>query len=230
MKSSGVYIIYFIGGNRIYIGSTKDFVKRKSDHLVSMRLGKHSSPKMNVYFNRYGECNFRMEIIEELPPILPLLKEREQWYMDEYIFAKDDEKFRLYAMNICPEAYSIRGRKVTANRERKSSKGKDNHFFGKKHKESSKQKMSLAKRGRCPQHILERNANPPTGADNPGSKPVYQLTLENEIVALWANARDADRETGKTDYRLISAVCLGKRKSHFGCKWMYVEDYNKLSL
>ena len=51
-------------------------------------------------------------------------------------------------------------------------------------------------------------------------KQVKQLTLSGELISTFDSISQADRITG-SDFRLISAVCLGKRKTHNNFKWQY---------
>ncbi len=51
-------------------------------------------------------------------------------------------------------------------------------------------------------------------------KSVKQLTKHGIFVSIFESISQAARETG-SDFRLISAVCLGKRKSHNNFKWQF---------
>ena len=54
-------------------------------------------------------------------------------------------------------------------------------------------------------------------------KRVKMITLNGELVAIFNCLKECEEETDiSADYRLISAVCLGKRKSHAGYRWEYV--------
>ena len=58
------------------------------------------------------------------------------------------------------------------------------------------------------------------GKDNPRSKPVIQLTLDNVIVANCSGAREAARQIGGHQ-TAISACCRGEQKTAYGFKWQY---------
>ena len=51
------------------------------------------------------------------------------------------------------------------------------------------------------------------------SKPVYQYTLDGELVKIWSSTI----ECGRNGYQQanVSACCLGKRKSHKGHRWSF---------
>jgi group I intron endonuclease len=61
----GVYRIYFIGNDKSYIGLTKGFKGRSNQHLRVLRQDKHFNIYLQRAFNKYGEDNFRIELIEE---------------------------------------------------------------------------------------------------------------------------------------------------------------------
>ena len=59
-----------------------------------------------------------------------------------------------------------------------------------------------------------------SGKDNPTSKQVIQLTLDNQIVKIWDCMNDVQRELGYNSAH-ISECCKGKRKTSNGYKWCY---------
>lgn len=79
--NSGIYIIKNIINCKIYVGSTKDFDKRKHKHFLDLKNGKHSSIKLQRAYNKYGVDNFVFEIIEKLPYVKDIQK-REQFWID----------------------------------------------------------------------------------------------------------------------------------------------------
>ena len=58
------------------------------------------------------------------------------------------------------------------------------------------------------------------GKDNPTSKQVIQLTLNNEVVMIWDSVMDVQRELGYNQGN-ISNCCKGIYKSSHGYKWVY---------
>lgn len=63
------------------------------------------------------------------------------------------------------------------------------------------------------------------GKNNPFSKKVVQLTLEDNCIKIWDSASDTGRNGFLTSK--VAACCRGERKTHKGFKWMYYEDYIK---
>ena len=57
---------------------------------------------------------------------------------------------------------------------------------------------------------------------NASKKPVAQIDLSTgEIIATFESAREASRQTG-ANYRNISQVCRGDKKTHMGYGWKFI--------
>jgi group I intron endonuclease len=80
MIKTGIYRISSLIDNRIYIGSTIDFEKRKSAHLFHLKKGSHHSILLQRFFVKYGIEFLLFEIIEECEK--SFLIKREQFYID----------------------------------------------------------------------------------------------------------------------------------------------------
>ena len=57
-------------------------------------------------------------------------------------------------------------------------------------------------------------------------RAVVQLSMAGEFVAQYISVSEACRQVGAQDSK-ISNSCSGKRKSHAGFRWMYLDDYEK---
>ena len=55
------------------------------------------------------------------------------------------------------------------------------------------------------------------------SKPIKQLSLDGELIAIWKSSMEIYRQK-KYDYSLICKCCRGERNKHKGFKWEYVTD------
>ena len=82
-------------------------------------------------------------------------------------------------------------------KSRRPYKGEGNPFFGKKHKEVSKQSIALTQ-----------------------SNPVCQYTMYSIFVAVYPSIIEAERQTGISNGN-ISSVCSGKRKTAGGYIWKF---------
>lgn len=101
-NNAGIYVIHCIPDNRIYIGSTENMLKRKSQHLGALKSNKHHSFLLQVAFNELGEHNFKFYILqifdskvrfedqnreaEEIKRILKReMKSGEQYFLTSYL-------------------------------------------------------------------------------------------------------------------------------------------------
>lgn len=62
---------------KLYIGSTKNYKTRWVQHLSELRNNKHSNQHLQNSWNKYGEDNFRFEIVVEIPLADQFRKEQE---------------------------------------------------------------------------------------------------------------------------------------------------------
>lgn len=76
----GIYRIYFIGSNKSYIGLSKGFKGRRNQHLRELKKGTHFNIYLQRAFNKYGENNFRIELIEECDE--SELMQKEKYYIE----------------------------------------------------------------------------------------------------------------------------------------------------
>lgn len=77
---SGIYCIKNLFDNKIYIGSSIDINKRKTQHFSALRNNRHHSNYLQRSFNKYKEENFCFFILEEC--LNSLLLVREQHFID----------------------------------------------------------------------------------------------------------------------------------------------------
>lgn len=65
MKTVGIYKITNTIDGKIYIGQTVNYEKRKTRHLNSLKNGNHHNEHLQKSFNKYGEDQFKIELIQE---------------------------------------------------------------------------------------------------------------------------------------------------------------------
>lgn len=136
----GIYRIYFKEQPELlYIGSTKDFVKRRSEHLRELKKNTHHSPILQNYYNKYK--NPIIEIVEECLEIDRLKIEQEHI-----------DKFKPF-FNISISATApMEGRKhgvetLEKFKRRKVKKGLEHHLTGKKLKSEHINKIIKSRQG-----------------------------------------------------------------------------------
>ena len=76
-----IYKITCTANDTFYIGSTKNFDKRKRSHLNTLQLQKHVNTILQHTFNKYGIDTFKFEIVEEILDESQLFI-REQYWID----------------------------------------------------------------------------------------------------------------------------------------------------
>lgn len=76
----GIYKIVNLIDNKVYIGQSKMLEIRKEQHFQKLRANKHGNRYLQFAFNKYGEENFKFEIIEECEN----LNERETYWFNYY--------------------------------------------------------------------------------------------------------------------------------------------------
>ena len=112
MAITGVYKITNIVTNQIYIGSSIKITQRFKEHLKYLRGNYHHSGKLQNSFNKYGEENFKFDVLEECSKEVYL--QREQHFIDIL-----DPFF-----NICKVAGNCTGRKFSEETKKKMSLAK----------------------------------------------------------------------------------------------------------
>lgn len=91
---TGVYIITNKVTNHIYIGSTtKSFSHRWGIHRLDLRRKKHHNSYLQNAWNKYGENNFKFEILELCDKSICI--EREQFWMDTKMCYQRDIGYNL---------------------------------------------------------------------------------------------------------------------------------------
>lgn len=129
----GVYCIRFGLNERIYIGSAMRCSTRKGQHLYKLRRNCHDNPKLQNYFNKYGEELFSFHVLEHLPKAsFKEVRMKEQEYLNRY-FAQEyitsdfkDRRFDALLLNVSPEVGLVR---VHWTEKRKEAQRERNRNF-----------------------------------------------------------------------------------------------------
>lgn len=80
MSDSGIYAILQLSTGRHYVGSAKSLSLRWNKHLSDLRKNRHHNQKLQRAWNKYGEGDFRFDVIEKCEA--EDLVEREQFFID----------------------------------------------------------------------------------------------------------------------------------------------------
>ena len=216
---SGIYKIRNILNNKLYIGSTKQFILRFSTHKNLLRKNKHENPYLQNSWNKYGEENFKFEILIELSnsELDNILK------LEEETIVKYNTLNRKYGYNICKVGKSRLGTKWSEESKLKRT-GKGNPMFGKGYLRTGKNNPMFGKT--LTKLHKERMSKSLTGLKKPmisikQSKPVNQIDMNTlKIINKYKSVTIASK---KTNILHIGEVCNNKRNSAGGFKWKWNE-------
>ena len=165
---TGIYRITNLKNNKVYIGQAVDIEKRLEGHKRNLRGNYHINKHLQNAWNKYGEENFKFEIIEECEE--DKLTEREQYWIDYYGGINDiinynlrdaDMRGHLSEETKMKMSEYWKGRTFSIETKRKMSEnhadvsGKNNPMYGtlggmygKKHSIEWKQKASERFKGK----------------------------------------------------------------------------------
>ena len=124
-SNAGIYVIFNKANDRRYVGSSLNINRRVKKHLNKLRKGDHDNSYLQRSFDKYGESNHEIHIVEECDP--ELLTKMECKWISEYKSINRKFGFNLTEDPMHP------GRLCDEAREKisKAKKGESHHFWGK---------------------------------------------------------------------------------------------------
>lgn len=82
MLNSGVYGIFSKIDDRVYIGSAKNFKKRKKDHFDKLKSNCHGNKYLQNFVSKYGIENIDFKVLATCPSEYCI--KLEQWFLNQY--------------------------------------------------------------------------------------------------------------------------------------------------
>lgn len=211
-----VYIHTNNVNGKVYIGITSrdPFVRWANGH------GYKHSGRFDKAIKKYGWDSFKHEVV------ISGISQEDAYAWEKALIAMYDSTNRKKGYNVseggegrCGEV-SKKTKKILS-RIGHTKTGALNNFYGRKHSEKSKEKMSIAKHNNPNTHLNALNAG--LASKKVIDKPVLQFTTDGQFVARHNSITDASLLlNGKKDSH-IGAVCTGKRKTCLGYVWKYEE-------
>lgn len=213
----GVYKIINKINGKMYIGSSINLKKRKTDHFKPYRINRLKHLPIYEAMIEFGRDNFKFEVIEECSE--KDLLERENYYLDKY-------KTYENGYNVSSKAITMHDEKLfDENAERLRKMNNKNWADEEYRKQMSKANSDLQKeRLKNPEYLAEKSKQLKKYTDSI-KKPVGKYDKQGNLIATYEGVRDAERKTGINSQQ-ISAVALGKprRKSAGGYVWKYLQE------
>lgn len=207
---TGIYIIQNLINNKGYIGKSVNIENRFIRHLSELRHNRHCNPYLQKAFNKYGENNFKLNILEECNE--KALDNKEKYWikyykdkkicelynitdggtggkMPQYIIDKARPKISKAAkegnyVRHIGEANGMYGKHHTLESRKlisKHRKGKPSWNKGKHLSQKTKNKLSKANKGRkCTEKTKQKISQALIGKTHIDSRKVWK----NEICSL----------------------------------------------
>lgn len=213
-----IYMIRNKANGMVYIGQSINVRRRWNEELC----GKTNAHLVRA-FNKYGKDGFEFSILEECENAK--MDEREELYIKYYDSAN---KRKGYNKTLGGNGYNCRmWSEETKKKFSEKMSGKNNPFYGKKHKPEMIQMLKDRRGEKHPafgkKHSMEsrlvRSAQK-MGGRNPMAKKIYQYTKEGEFVAEYDAGAEASRITGVGKSGIKNCAC-GLTKSSGGYIWTY---------
>jgi len=96
-KQSGIYSIINTINDKVYVGKSKNLYRRKYQHFVQLKSGKHPNEYLQSSVNKYGVENFYYNVIEFCNE--DVLGEREYYWIDHYDSNNRDKGYNIDIIN-----------------------------------------------------------------------------------------------------------------------------------
>lgn len=133
--TSGIYKITCVANGKVYIGQAIDLDRRRRNHLSKLRTKHHSNEHLQRAFDKYGENNFKFEIIELCAE--EELTKREDFYISHFNSMDDHHGFN--------QREAGKGGRLSERVKKKMSesrRGANNPRYGIKHTEETRKRIS----------------------------------------------------------------------------------------
>lgn len=149
----GIYAIKNKVNGKIYVGRSVCVPRRLRQHLRDLRRSRHFNQHLQRAFNKYGEDQFELIVLEQCSSRYGLAA-REQFWVDEHLSTgvyntmlsmKDDVRITSPFLG---KKHTEGAKRLMSERMKGKYVGKLNPFFGKKHSTKTRNVMSESKRGK----------------------------------------------------------------------------------
>lgn len=184
MKTCGIYTITNLINNKLYVGCTFDFNKRFKSHINRLKHNKHKNQYLQKAWIKYGEENFKFEVLVECEKEF-LLSEEHYWCnllnVHNPEFGYNIQPTNPYG-NITPHK-GYTHTQLSKDRISKAQKNKPGHRLGQKSSYETKLKLSLSHKGyKWKKEDIEKRET--TRKNNKKPYPIAGLKIRADKLAI----------------------------------------------
>ncbi|NFA60854.1 GIY-YIG nuclease family protein [Clostridium sporogenes] len=105
-NDGGIYMLYSINGERMYIGETANFIKRYKSHISALRNKRHHNELLQFIYNKYGEEDLLYIPICKCPDFMRIYIERA--YINKFeLEAMNDNRYTCRTIDVDNSGYLI---------------------------------------------------------------------------------------------------------------------------
>lgn len=243
-NKSGIYTITNIVNNKMYIGYCYNFTIRRNQHKSNLLNNTHPNKHLQSAYNKYSGENFIFEILEECSQ--NYLASQENYWVNLFNVINNE-----YGYNIRPTDPYDKPRHSQKTKDKISFlvKGEKSVWYGKKHSEITKIKISIGNKGKhgmkginhpmfgttggmfgkkhsletkrkMSKALLNRSKELIIASANKRKKILIQMNLQNNFIKEWVSAKEASKELN-INYSCIIACCNKKQNTAGNFKWKY---------
>jgi group I intron endonuclease len=230
-RKGGVYRIKNIITDDFYIGQSVDLKRRKRRHFFEFRSNKHHNLHMQRAFNKYGEDNFKFEILLYCEPF------ELTWY-EQGLVNRLNPSYNIFiecintfkGIGLTEEhkrkiSETHKGIKHTEETKKKISdfkKGIPSTFLGKHFSEESKKKISKANTGKIRSEKTKQQISKSLKGRMFSKEHISKLTIANRNKALSKeeNKKLSYSRQGKKSIENSSSIYVGVYFDKNKNKWL----------
>ena len=93
LNKSGIYLIYNLANQRVYVGQSRNVKRRLNCHKACLRHSNHSNEHLQRAFSKYGEDKFVFRSVEYCE--VENLTEREEYWIGQFSSMNPNRSYNL---------------------------------------------------------------------------------------------------------------------------------------
>lgn len=211
-RIKGIYCIRNLKSNKVYIGQSKDILRRKKEHVYYLQKGNHHNKYLQNAWNKCNPEDFIFTIIETNIKI-ENLTEREGYWINEYKSLNKNFGYNLQEIDL--------NGNFNLNKETKLKLSKQGYF--RHHPNATEDDFN---------RYIYLKANPiPKINLEPGEvqrRAIIQIDKTTGLfVKEFKSLAEASKEMGCPNYKKIQDSARGDIKSYRGYVYVYKDQYDE---